>query len=137
MNIYYAAPIKGGNDKENNARVIDVLKRHGTVLSEHIFFMDERNNLQTFTNEQIYAQDLSWITQADIVVAQVSTPSLGVGYEIAKALECNKKVICLYNINATHALSSMIAGNPSAVHVRYAEQCVDIHQLQTQLEEVL
>ena len=50
--------------------------------------------------------------RSDIVVAEVTNPSLGVGYEIGRALEHNIKVICLFRPTKGFSLSAMISGCP-------------------------
>lgn len=54
---------------------------------------------------------MAWLQEADVVVAEVTTPSLGVGYEIGKAEE-KKRVLCLYREQDGKRLSAMISGNP-------------------------
>jgi hypothetical protein len=51
-----------------------------------------------------------------LLVAEVTRPSLGVGYEIGKATEWGLKVMCLYRPSVTPSLSAMIAGSNSTVH---------------------
>lgn len=50
------------------------------------------------------------MSEADVVIAEVSTPSLGVGYEIGRAVEAGKPILCLYNNHADFELSALIAG---------------------------
>ena len=59
----------------------------------------------------IYKRDVAWIRQCDALVAEVSTPSHGVGYEIAFALGLGKRVLCLYREG--QPVSKMISGNSS------------------------
>ncbi len=47
-----------------------------------------------------------------MVVAEATTPSLGVGYEVAKAESLNKNILCIYRSNKTKRLSAMLDGNP-------------------------
>lgn len=63
------------------------------------------------SEEEIYERDISWLREADIVVAEVSSPSLGVGYEIGKAEQFGKYILCLYRKQEGKRLSAMIAGN--------------------------
>jgi hypothetical protein len=56
---------------------------------------------------------MEWLRAADLVLAEVSTPSLGVGFEIGHALAMGKRVICLHRLGGTGRLSAMIAGNPA------------------------
>ena len=45
------------------------------------------------------------------MIAEVSTPSLGVGYEYALAVQLGKPVLCVYRSGVR--LSKMITGNPA------------------------
>jgi hypothetical protein len=58
----------------------------------------------------IYQRDVNWIEESDLLIAEVSTPSHGVGYEIGYALDLGKPVLCLYNQEIE--VSKMITGNP-------------------------
>lgn len=62
------------------------------------------------TAEEVYARDTGWIMGCDLLVAEVSTPSHGVGYEIGYALSLGKKVLCLHRRGVK--VSKMIQGNP-------------------------
>jgi hypothetical protein len=55
------------------------------------------------------------------VVAEVTTPSLGVGYEIGRAAEFNKPIICLYRKNGKKQVSAMIAGCSQVKTFEYKE----------------
>ena len=87
-------------------------KRYGQVLTEHI----GDNNISVIgednlTDVQIYDRDSSWISSCDAVIAEVSSPSLGVGYEIGFAEMSDKPVLCLYDVDSNFQLSAMISGN--------------------------
>jgi hypothetical protein len=54
------------------------------------------------------------------VVAEVSTPSLGVGYEIGVAEKTGKPILCLFDENQNEfRLSAMLSGNPNLQVIRY------------------
>jgi len=57
----------------------------------------------------VYQRDIAWVGACDAMIAEVSTPSHGVGYEIARALTLGKPVLCLYRQGAR--VSKMITGN--------------------------
>ncbi len=59
----------------------------------------------------IYKRDMEWLEKADVVVVEVSIPSIGVGYEIGKAENLNKLILCLYRNGSDKRLSAMISGN--------------------------
>lgn len=121
MNIYFAGSIRGGrDDKELYLEMIRVLGRCGTVLTEHIgdnmlSALGEDGPTDTF----IYERDMAWLNAADVVVAEVSTPSLGVGYEIGK-MEEKKPVLCLYRPQEGKRVSAMISGNTNLLLKTYS-----------------
>ncbi len=111
MDIYFAASISGGRKFEKTyVQIVSILKQKGhRVLTEHIAYPNVLEAEEALTPEQIFARDLKWLTAADVVIAEVSNPSLGVGYEIARALEMKKPVLCVYRRNIF--LTKMITGN--------------------------
>jgi len=119
--IYFAGSISGGrNDIELYQALIRHLDLYGTVLTEHIGNQNMTNlGEDTIADREIYQRDIAWICEADVVIAEVSTPSLGVGYEISKAEELSKPVLCLYRDRENHRLSAMVAGNPKLTIARY------------------
>ena len=124
MKIYFAASIRGGRDDAGfYAEMINLLKPYGTVLTEH--FGDITIKSSTGTGNDvglIYQQDLAWIKEADVIVAEVSTPSLGVGIEIGVASYSLKKpVLCLYRPQTGTRLSAMIAGCPNVTNTTYSK----------------
>ena len=78
------------------------------------------NNLEKNRSfEEIYNRDIKWLKECDIVVAEVSTPSLGVGYEIAYAEKLGKRIICIYDENIN--ISAMIGGNKKIELISYKD----------------
>ena len=110
MKIYFSGSIRGGRqDAELYKQIIEFLKQYGTVLTEHIGH-DTIDHSKT--DREIHEEDLAWLRESDIVIAEVTTPSLGVGYEIGRAVEMDKKILCLYRINDGNKVSAMIKGSP-------------------------
>ncbi|XP_040104980.1 2'-deoxynucleoside 5'-phosphate N-hydrolase 1 [Oryx dammah] len=58
----------------------------------------------------IHDRDLAWLQQTDVVVAEVTQPSLGVGYELGRAVALHKPVLCLFRPKSGRVLSAMIRG---------------------------
>ena len=56
-------------------------------------------------------RDMAWLAEATLVVAEVTIPSLGVGYEIGRAESFGIPVLCLYRGENERRLSAMISGN--------------------------
>jgi nucleoside 2-deoxyribosyltransferase len=112
MNIYFAAAIRGGrNDKELYSRVIKFIAQYGTVLTEHVGDMTLSIIGEDKAVADIYNRDMEWLKSADILVAEITTPSLGVGYELGKAEEFGKPVLCLARVVEGRRHSAMITGN--------------------------
>lgn len=134
MNIYFAGSIRGGReDKELYGEIIQLLSRYGTVLTEHISDKNLTEMGESLDSRKIYKRDVDWLSKADIIVAEVSTPSLGVGYEVAKAENMNKKIVCIYRNEGTKKLSAMIDGNPNIIKKEYG----DIKDLELLLPSLL
>lgn len=114
LNIYFAGAIRGGReDAEIYARLIAYLQTCGTVLTEHVGDDMLLKQEKFLTEEEIFVRDMQWLDAADLVVAEVSTPSLGVGYEIGIAQSMGKRIFCLCRKVEDKRLSAMIAGNPA------------------------
>jgi len=114
MNIYFAGSIRGGReDAALYARIIDFLKQFGNVFTEHIgdIALTDQGD-EGFTDRQIHDRDVDWLLAADVIVAEVTTVSTGVGYEIGRAVALGKRVICLYREQPGKKLSAMIGGCP-------------------------
>ncbi|TFH25167.1 MAG: nucleoside 2-deoxyribosyltransferase [Bacteroidia bacterium] len=113
MKIYFCGSIRGGRDLAHTyEHIIKMLQGFGTVLTEHVG-SDEviQKKDRVLSDRQIHDRDLGWIVESDLLVAEVTVPSLGVGYEIGRAIEIGKPVLCLYDAGSGKALSAMIAGS--------------------------
>ena len=117
MRIYFAGSIRGGRDDWTIYReIIASLSKYGTVLTEHIGESELSVTGEDLPDREIHDRDLGWLRSCDLLVAEVTRPSLGVGYEIGKATEWGLKVLCLYRPSVTPSLSAMIAGSNATVH---------------------
>ena len=118
LKIYFDGSIKGGRSKvEDYKKIVDYLKNVGTVLDEHVADPNLKSTGETIGPVEIYKRDVNWINECDILIAEVTVPSLGVGYEIGYAESLNKKIICLYQANEN--LSAMIKGNENITQISY------------------
>lgn len=121
MNIYFSASISGGRQQADiYPIIIHDLRQYGRVLTEFVGDLEttKMGNLE-MTPEQIYRRDIALIDSAQVVVAEVTTPSLGVGVEIAYAGYSGKPVLALYQPAAGRRLSAMIAGDHNVTVAEY------------------
>jgi len=123
MKIYFAGSIRGGrDDKELYAEIVKKLAPFGEVLTEHVADKNLSSDGEVKLSERdIYIRDVEWLMSADAVIAEVTTPSLGVGYELGLAEKLNKKIICIYREQEGKRLSAMIGGNPKITVRLYKE----------------
>lgn len=114
MNIYFSCSITGGRaDQSVYQAIVDVLLAEGhEVPTAHLSSPDILSLEAAASPEEVYCRDVQWVTQCDALIAEVSTPSHGVGYEIALALSLGKPVLCLYR--SGRKVSKMITGNDHA-----------------------
>lgn len=112
MKIYFAGSIRGGQaDVELYARIIAYLKSRGhVVLTEHVGKPSSLMGEEGKTDFDIYEQDMAWLRESDMVIAECSTPSLGVGYELCYAERHGKPAHVFYN-SARGTLSAMLTGD--------------------------
>ena len=121
LKIYFAGSIRGGrNDTALYLNIINELKKYGEVLTEHIGDDTLRSEgEQNLSDGYIHDRDIDWIKASDIVIAEVTTPSLGVGYEIASAINFGKPIFCLFNSSKGNSLSAMIRGSDKVKVIDY------------------
>ena len=111
MKIYFAGAIRGGReDTSIYLQIVSMLTRYGTILTEHVGDPNLDVRGEELSDQQIYDRDLEWLRNCDCLVAEVTKPSLGVGFEIGKATEWGIQVLCLYRPSESRSLSAMIAG---------------------------
>jgi nucleoside 2-deoxyribosyltransferase len=112
MNIYFAGAIRGGRDDVAlYLELVELLRPYGTVLTEHVADEQLTSRGESMDDRAIHNRDLMWLKEADCLVAEVTTPSLGVGFEIGKATEWGLRVLCLFRPYSGRALSALIAGS--------------------------
>ena len=118
--VYFACSIRWGrDDADTYSELVKHIKQHANVLSE--LFADGTLTAKGMNkpSKDIWKTDTDWVKEADVVIAEVSSPSLGVGYEIALAESLGKPILALYREQPDKKLSAMIDGAPGVQVVRY------------------
>ena len=110
--IFLSGSIRGGRQLLQVYRLIyETLEEAGAeVVSWHVVDPELEKVESAMTEEEIYSRDLGLLAISDAVLAEVTVPSLGVGYEICRALVRKIPVLCLHQPDA--AVSAMLLGNP-------------------------
>ncbi len=111
MKIYFSCSITGGRQDQPVYRmIVDELLANGyTVLTASLAAADLDAREGVGSDTDVYQRDIAWLDECDLVIAEISTPSHGVGYEIAYALLQGKPVFCLYQEGCV--VSKMLTGN--------------------------
>jgi len=117
MRVYLACTVRGERGGVLAGRVISArLEAHGhEVLTTHLLADDVESAESALTEEQVYRRDLEWLTQCDVLVAEASGSSYGVGFEVGyvlgRARGTGQRVLLVYDEARRHAVSRLITGN--------------------------
>jgi len=158
--VYFCGSIRGGRSLQPlYAAIVDFLQQHGhQVLTTHVAAPDvlapyppasstgasreasppggtglEQERRADVRASDIYEHDMQWLAECDVVVAEVSVPSLGVGVEIATAQQLGKPILCLCRADVT--LSALIEGNPTLRVIRYRDEPELMNRLHAELRD--
>jgi nucleoside 2-deoxyribosyltransferase len=112
MNIYFACSITGGREFESVYQaIVQALAEKGhEVPTAHLAESGVTAIEAVIDPNEVYSRDVAWIRACDVLIAEVSVPSHGVGYEIGFALGIGKPVLAISQKG--RKISKMISGNP-------------------------
>ncbi len=134
-NVYFCGSIRGGRALQPvYAAIVAFLHERGwEVLTRHVAAPDVlvQEARAGVSASQIYARDMRWLGECDLVIAEVSVPSLGVGVELATAQQLGKPILCLCRSDV--ALSALVDGNANVRVLRYRDAPDLMSQLNAEL----
>ncbi len=122
LKVYFACSIRGGRENASIYQdLVDEIKKSDQVLSE--LFADKNLTASSVlgTSTELRRHCLSMIDEADVVIAEVTTPSLGVGFEIATTEQLGKPLLVLHREDSDN-LSAMIDGSDVSKIVHYSDE---------------
>jgi len=101
MKIYFSAPISNVEKSamDRYSLIVRTLQDLGhNILYDHLLnknreFLSKQTPKESLENQRLMTKRKN---QADLIVIEASTPSFGIGQEIAYSLQNNKQVIILY-----------------------------------------
>ena len=134
MKVYISGSIYGGRQKvENYKAIIEKIEEFAEVLNKNIID-DDVIEKETFQKDNEIFEDLeNKMREADFILAEVTVPSLGVGYEIGFSDMIGKKIIAIYDLNDIEKVSTMIRGNERIKLIGYHK----IEEITDKLERLL
>jgi nucleoside 2-deoxyribosyltransferase len=131
MRIYLAVPLAYNRDHLLAGAVADAIEGLGhQITSKWVLDRDPSWGLPA---EQIAKRDFDALEASDAIVAEISTPSHGVGMELEFAVIKGKKVICLRRPDSR--VSGLITGTPSISVFAYLDREDAIRQVKGILSE--
>lgn len=119
MKIYFAGAIRGGREKvyDYQKMVKQFEKCGGEVLTKHVADPNLSIKGEKLSFKEIYERDIKWLEECDIVFADITIASLGVGYEISYAENLEKKIYAIYEKGAN--VSGFLRGDEKIEFLAY------------------
>jgi hypothetical protein len=141
MNVYLACTVRGSRQGTAAARVLcEALERRGhTVLTKHLLADDVDRAESSLSEAQVFRRDIEWLESADLLIAESSGSSFGVGFEvgyvIGRSAGTGQRVLVLYDKARRGAVSRLMIGNVHPACTTYAYR--DEDDLRRFVEEYL
>lgn len=125
--IYFCGSKFGGKQDEILYNILfKKLEMYGDVIQP---FDPEKGINQIGSRREhrlsMHDRDVVLLTMCDVMVAEVTHPSLGVGYEIGRAVELGKPVLCLYRPLPRKKLSGLLRGMDNSDYLRVVDYAPD------------
>ena len=117
MTIYLACTVRGDRGGVLAGRAIcEQLERHGhDVQTKHLLADDVETAESQITEHEVFRRDLEWLSACDVLVAEASGSSYGVGFEVGyvlgRAQASGQRVVLLYDAARRDKVSRLITGN--------------------------
>ena len=137
MKIYFSGSIYGGRQKLEAYQILmKELKKYGEILNEQVADPKVIEKEAQVADETIFEDLESKLKIADVIFAELTVASLGVGYELGFADKLNKKIIGIYDNTITPKLSTMIRGNKRIKIIPYSDLKEILNNLDSILNEI-
>ena len=117
MRIYLACTVRGDRGAVEGLRALAAaLESAGhTVLTKHLLEDDVEGVESALTERVVYERDITWLESCDVLIAEASGSSFGVGFEVGYVLGrsdgTDQRVLLLYRADRRDAISRLIVGN--------------------------
>jgi hypothetical protein len=130
MRIYLACTVRGDRGGVLAGRAI--AERLGAlgheVLTSHLLEDDVERAEAALGEREVFDRDIRWLSECDVIVAEASGSSYGVGFEVGyvlgRAPETGQRVVLVYDRARTGAISRLIVGNHDGACTTFGYQSV-------------
>jgi 2'-deoxynucleoside 5'-phosphate N-hydrolase len=126
VNIYLACTVRGDRCAIDSTRALaaTVESLGHTVLTSHLLSDDVELAESKLREAEVFERDLAWLAQADVLIAEASGSSFGVGFEVgyflAIAKGTGRRVLLAYDATRRDKVSRLIVGNSHPNCTTYA-----------------
>ena len=113
MNVYLACTVRGDRGALDSTRAIAAcIEGSGhTLLTAHLLADGVDQAEAQLTEGDVYDRDMQWLARADVLIAEASGSSFGVGFEVGYSLGVGRRVLLLYDAGRRGQVSRLIVGN--------------------------
>jgi nucleoside 2-deoxyribosyltransferase len=131
VTVYLACTVRGDRGGVIAGRAIcERLEQHGhQVLTTHLLADNVDAAESRLTEHEVFSRDLDWLARCDVLVAEASGSSYGVGFEVGyvlgRAHATGQRVVLLYDRARQHAISRLITGNRDAACTTFGYESID------------
>lgn len=116
MKIYLGCTVRG--DRSTIEVVRHIARRLAAagheVLTTHLLLDDVEGVERERTSEEVYARDLAWVESCDILIAEASGSTYGVGFEagylLGRSPQSGQRAYIFYRKDRVNAISRLISG---------------------------
>ena len=137
MRIYLACTVRGDRGAIAGLRDLaaDLEAAGHVILTKHLLEDDVEAAEAALTERQIYERDVEWLNAADVLVADASGSSFGVGFEVgwvlARSDRTTQRVLLLYRADRKDTISRLIGGNahPRCTRMPYRDAADLVRQV--------
>jgi nucleoside 2-deoxyribosyltransferase len=117
LQIYLACTVRGDRGAVAGLRaLVASLEREGhNVLTKHLLDDNVEGAESALTERAVYERDIAWLEACDILIADGSGSSFGVGFEVGYVLgrsdRTDQRAVLLYRADRRDQISRLIVGN--------------------------
>ena len=117
LQIYLACTVRGDRGAVAGLRtLVASLERAGhTVLTKHLLDDNVEGAESALTERAVYDRDIAWLEACEVLIADGSGSSFGVGFEVGYVLgrsdRTDQRVVLLYRADRRDQISRLVVGN--------------------------
>jgi hypothetical protein len=117
MRVYLACTVRGDRGGVAAGRAIarHLQERGHEVLTTHLLADDADVAEAALSEKAVYQRDVEWLSACDLLIAEASGSSYGVGFEVGfvlgRAAQTGQRVVLVYDQSRRGAISRLITGN--------------------------